>query len=99
MIDSGASIHTTSRIEFFSSYKPGEFGVVRMGNDESVKIDGIRDVYLDVRRVQDIHLNLISTSRVYDEGFCSTLKNGQCKLTKGSLVVAKGKKYSTLFLL
>ena len=81
-----------------------------MGNDESVKIAGIGDVYLeteigtrlvlkDVRRVQDIHLNLISTGRVDDEGFCSTLKNGQCKLTKGSLVVAKGKKYSTLYLL
>ena len=110
VIDSGASIHTTSRIEFFSSYKPGEFGVVRMGNDESIKIAGIGDVYLeteigtrlvlkDVRRVQDIHLNLISTGRVDDEGFCSTLKNGQCKLTKGSLVVVKGKKYSTLYLL
>ena len=60
---------------------------------------GTRLVLKDVRRVQDIHLNLISIDRVDDEGFCSTLKNGQCKLTKGSLVVAKGKKYSTLYLL
>ena len=33
VIDSGATIHATSRKEFFSSYTPGSFGVVRMGNE------------------------------------------------------------------
>ena len=33
VIDNGASIHTTPRKDFFTSYTSDEFGSVRMAND------------------------------------------------------------------
>lgn len=32
VVDSGASYHATPRKEYFSSYKEGDFGTVKMGN-------------------------------------------------------------------
>lgn len=110
VIDTGASTHTTSRKDFFSTYTAGDFGVVRMGNDDVAKIVGIGDVYLEtqngsrlilknVKHVPDIRLNLISASKLDDDGFCSTFFSGQWKLTKGAMVVAKGKKSPILYML
>ncbi|KAK9043650.1 hypothetical protein V6N11_071985 [Hibiscus sabdariffa] len=81
MIDTGASVHVTSRMDFFTSYTPGDFG-------------GIEDGH-----ASDIRLNLISAGKLDDEGFCNTFSDRQCKLTKGSLVVARGKKSSNLYLM
>ncbi|KAK9005847.1 hypothetical protein V6N11_043267 [Hibiscus sabdariffa] len=53
----------------------------------------------DVRHAPDIRLNLISAGKLDDEGFCNTFDDGQWKLTKGSLVVARGKKSSNLYLM
>lgn len=64
-----------------------EFGIVRMGNANIAKVAGTGDVCLktnngthfllkDVRHIPDIRLNLISTGRLDDEGFCSTFANG-----------------------
>ena len=47
VVDSGATIHVTSRREFFSSYTPGNFGDVRMGNEDSSKVTGKGDVCLE----------------------------------------------------
>lgn len=110
VIDSGASLHITSKKEFFTSYTPGNFGTLKMGNDGLAEVVGVGDVCLevsngtrlvlrDVRHVPDIRLNLISTGKLDDEGFCNTFDNGQWKLTKGSLVVARGKKESSLYLM
>ncbi|KAK8558827.1 hypothetical protein V6N12_042120 [Hibiscus sabdariffa] len=110
VIDTCASIHVTSRRDFFTSYTPGDFGVLKMGNDELVSVTGMGDVSLasnngtklilkDVRHAPDISLNLISVGRLDDEGFCNTFSDGQWKLTKGSLVVARGKKSSNLYLM
>ena len=108
VIDSGATIHCTSRRDFFSSYTPGDFGVLRMGNDGSSKIIGRGDVCLQtsngtqlilkgVRHAPDIRLNLISVPRLDDDGYCNNFGNCQWKLTKGSLVVARGKKERNLY--
>ena len=53
-------------------------------------------VLKDVRHVPDIRLNLISTSRLDDEGFTNSFGENKWKLIKGSLVVARGKKPNTL---
>ena len=45
VIDSGASFHVTSHNNFFTFYKPGDFGNVRMGNSSVSKIVGIGDVF------------------------------------------------------
>ena len=109
VVDSGASYHVTSRRDVFSTYRDGEFGNVKMGNNAECKIVGIGDVYMntdtgcklrlkDVRHVPEIRLNLISTGTLDDMGYHSFFGEGNWKLTKGSLVVAKGKKFSSLYM-
>ncbi|KAK8997629.1 hypothetical protein V6N11_012178 [Hibiscus sabdariffa] len=87
VIDTGASIHVTSRRDFFPSYTPCDFGVLKMGNDDLVSVTRMRDVSLvsnngtklilkDVRHAPDIRLNLISAGKLDDEGLKNaTLKN------------------------
>lgn len=109
VIDSGASYHVTSHAQFFTTYTGGDFGIVRMGNAGASKVVGIGEIHLktnignmlvlkDVRHVPDICLNLISIGKLDDEGFDSYYGEGELKFTKGSLVVAKGKKINTLYL-
>ena len=70
IIDSGATLHVTPRKEFFTSYTPGDFGVLKMGNDGVSKVIGIGDVWLQtnmgmklllkgVRHAPDVRFNLI----------------------------------------
>ena len=83
VIDYGASFHVTSHSDFFTFYRIGAFGNVKMGNSGVSKIVGIGDVFLetsignklvlkDVRHILDIHLNLISTGKLDDEGFTNS---------------------------
>ena len=46
VIDSVASCHVTPRKELFTSYKAGNFGRVKMGNDSYADIVGIGDIYV-----------------------------------------------------
>ncbi|BBH04434.1 hypothetical protein Prudu_015575 [Prunus dulcis] len=84
IVDSGASFHVTSRRDFFTSYTNGDFGNVRMGNDKLSKID--------VRHVPDMRLNLISTGLLDDEGYTNVFAEGKWKLSKNSLVLARGRR-------
>ena len=108
VIDSGASFHVTSWADFFTSYSQGEFGNVRTGNEDVSKIVDMGDICLetnigcklllrDVRLVLDIWLNLISTGKLDDEGYNNNFSDGKWKLSKGSLVVEKGKKTCSLY--
>ena len=110
VIDSSVSIHATHRKDFFTSYTSGEFGSVRMGNDGSAKAIGMEDVCLEtsngtmlilknVKHIPNIRMNLISTGKLDDEGFCNTFCDSQWKLTRCSMVVAKRKKCSSLYLM
>ncbi|KAJ0082057.1 hypothetical protein Patl1_11038 [Pistacia atlantica] len=76
----------------------GDFGTVKMDNDGLVKVIGIGEVCLemddgsslllrDVKYILDIRLNLISTSRLDNEGYCNTFSDSQWKHTRGSMVV------------
>jgi len=65
-----------------------------------LKIDlGCTLVLKDVRHVSDILLNLIFTGKLDDEGYINHFSGGKWKLTKGSLIVAKGKKKSSFYTL
>ena len=108
MINTGASYHATPRREFFATYRSRNFGVVKMGNYGIADIIGMDDIHLktnlgcklvlkDVRHVVDLRLNLISVGRLDDEEYESRFHKGQWKLSKGSLVIASGKKYHTLY--
>ena len=107
VIDLAASYHVTSQRVFFSSYSKGDFGHVRMENDMVAKIVGMKDVCLEtntgcrlllrnIRHVPDIRLHLIFVCDLDDDGYSSQFVEEKWKLTKGSLVVAKGKKTSLL---
>ena len=41
IIDNGATLHVTVRKEFFTSYIPGDFGVLKMGNNGVSKVIGV----------------------------------------------------------
>nr|GEZ05041.1 retrovirus-related Pol polyprotein from transposon TNT 1-94 [Tanacetum cinerariifolium] len=71
IFDSGAKCHVATRKEYFSSYTPGDFGVVRMGN-----------TWL---------------SRILD-GYHNSSSNGLWKVTLGSLIVARRKRESKLYM-
>lgn len=108
VIDSGATTHATSQIDLFSTYTPGMYGSVKMGNDGLAQVVGIGDICLEtsigtklllkgVKHVPDIRLNLISTGRLDDEGFHSSFGDGKWKLSRGSMVVARGDKSSSFY--
>ena len=108
IIDSGASIHVTPRKEFFTSYTSGDFGVLKMGNDGVAKVIGVGDVCLetnvkvklllkDVKHALDVRLNLISGKKLDDEGCINYFGDGKWKL--GNLVMARGNKTSSLYVM
>ena len=47
VLDNGASFHATSKREFFYSYREGDFGTMKMGNDSYSKVLGIGDICLE----------------------------------------------------
>ena len=88
MIDSGASFHATPRRDFFTSYKSGDYGTVKMGNSGVSKIVGVGDICVktdvgctlvlrDVRHIPDLRLNLMSTGRLDDDGYESRFAGGR----------------------
>ena len=100
MVDSGASYHLTPDRKCFSSYRAGDHGVVKMGNEGACRIVGIGDVCLttstghklllkDVRHVSEVCLNLISAGRLDDEGYTGSIQSGVMKFSKGSMIVAR----------
>lgn len=108
VVDSGASFHVTSRKDIFSSYVAREFGFLRIGNNGASKIIGMGDVYLetnigyelllkDAQHVSDIRLNLISIEKLNNKGYKSYFGRHKWKLTKGTLVMARGNKMNSLY--
>lgn len=108
IVDSGASFHFTPHGEFFSSYRNGDFGFVKMGNQVTSKIVGIGEISLitdtgcklvlkEVRHVPDMHLNLISAGKLDDAGLVSHFGDGKWKLTKGNMILARGRKECSLY--
>jgi len=82
--------------------------VLKMGNNDTSKVISIGIVCLktsnriklilkNVRHAPDIRLHMISTSVLDDDGYFNTFGGAQWKLTKGSLVVARGMKFSSLY--
>ena len=61
--------------------------------------NGTVSILKNVKHIPDIRMNLISTRKLDDEGFCNTFCDSQWKLTRGSMVIGKGKKCSSLYLM
>ena len=110
VLDSGASFHATPHKNYFSNYTQGDFGQVLLGNAHPCKIVGIGNITMklpngtqwtlnDARHIPDLKRNLISTSKLDKEGYVMTFGNGNWKVTKGSMVFAKGNLVGSLYLL
>ena len=70
-----------------------------MGNVCLETSNGTMLILKNVKHIPNICMNLISTSKLDDEGFCNIFRDSQWKLTRGYMVVAKGKKRSSLYLM
>nr|GEZ62035.1 retrovirus-related Pol polyprotein from transposon TNT 1-94 [Tanacetum cinerariifolium] len=80
-----------------------------MGNNGLLRIAGIGDICLkfdtgmelvlhNVKHVPDMRLNIISTSLLDEDGYHNSSGNGLWKVTLGSLIVARGKRESKLYM-
>jgi GAG-pre-integrase domain len=58
---------------------------------------GCRLILKDVRHIPDLRLNLISGDALDKDGFKYYLGGGEWKLSKGSMVVARGKSWNSLY--
>jgi hypothetical protein len=108
-VDSGDSFHATPHKKHFLDYIQGDFGQVHLGDDEPCKIVGMGKVKIKkgngnqwllkgVRHFPDLRKNMISTRQLASEGCISIFTDKMWKVTKGSLVIAKGEKVGTLYL-
>jgi hypothetical protein len=90
-------------------YVQGDFGQVRLGDDAPCKIVGMGKVKInqsngnqwllkEVRHVPYLRKSLILTRQLAIEGCISIFTDKVWKVTKGSLVIAKGEKVGTLYL-
>ena len=97
-----ASYHCIPKREYFLTYKVGDYGTVKMGNKGVSLIIEIGDICIqtnmrcslalkDVRHILALLLNLISVHMLDKDGYNHFTNSGNWKLTKGSLVVARGR--------
>ena len=110
ILDSGCTYHMCPNRESFFDYKVVNGGKVLMGNDVSCRVIGIGKVVVkqfngevkilsNVRHIPDLRRNLISLGTLKDEGYSYKSTNGVLKITKGSLLIMKGKKINGLYVL
>lgn len=107
MLDSGASFHATSQKEFFDKYVPGNLGKVDLGNEQScdivgkdvvkIKLNGSVWELQNVIHIPDLRKNLISVGQLASEGYTTIFHGDNWKISKGAMMVARGKKSGTLY--
>ncbi|GJT93957.1 retrovirus-related pol polyprotein from transposon TNT 1-94 [Tanacetum coccineum] len=108
IMDSGASFHATFCKEELEMFRLRS-GKVRLADDKTLDIAGIKDVVLktsfgtswtlkDVRYIPGLKKRLISVGQLDEEGYHVGFGDQQWKVTKGSLVVARGNKRGSLYM-
>ena len=60
--------------------------------------NGAKLTLKDVKHVPDIRFNLLSVAKLCDEGYENLFSRDSWKLTKGSMIIARGTKCSNLYL-
>ena len=109
VLDSWASFHATPHRGYFIDYVQGDFGIIYLGDNEPYHIVGKGKVKIklqnvnhwilhEVRHVPKLSRNLISAGQLANEGCVVTFNDKNWKISKSSLVVAKGVKLDTLYL-
>ncbi|KAD4889467.1 hypothetical protein E3N88_21540 [Mikania micrantha] len=109
IMDLGASFHATFSTKRMKNLKTGNFGKVRLANNQTLDITGKGDIDLrtslgtiwtltDVRVIPDLRKMLISIGKLDDEGLEVHFGGGQWKVVKGNLVISRGKKRGSLYM-
>ncbi|CAH9144429.1 unnamed protein product [Cuscuta epithymum] len=109
VLDSRASFHSCDNSEVMEQYTPGNFGEVYLADDEPLKIVGKGTVHVKtpngcmlklngVRHIPGLRRNLLSIGQLDEEGYAVAFDSRNWKITKGALLVAKGKKEGTLYM-
>nr|KYP34487.1 Retrovirus-related Pol polyprotein from transposon TNT 1-94 [Cajanus cajan] len=109
IMDSGASFHTTPSNELLTNYVSGRFGKVYLADGKPLNIVGKGDIAIrtssgshwtlkNVRHIPALKRNLISVGQLDDEGHETTFGDGAWKVKKGNLIVARGKKRGSLYM-
>jgi len=107
IVDPCASFNVSPYEDFFSHYKKGDYGTVKMRNHVTNKIVGIDDIVLhrnklvrkETRHVPEMRLNLISMGKLDDASFISHFDTGKWKLEKGNLVITIGSNEGSLYIM
>ena len=109
-MESGASFHVTPHQKWFTRYNAKSTNCVWIGNDFSCDIKGIGDIKLkfqngatfvfkDICHDPELTKSLILTEQLDDEGYTCIYGDNLWKISKGSLLVAKGTKLGSLDML
>ena len=108
VMDSGASFHATHSSEALQNLKEGDFGKVRLANDDVLDVTGMGDMNIvtsagslilkDVRVIPSLKKQLISVGQLDEQGHEVKFGNGQWKVVKENLVIARGRKRGSLYM-
>jgi len=101
-MDSGAPFQTTPSKDLLSNYVFGRFGKVYLADGKSLDIVEKGDIDIktssgslwklhNVRHIPTLKRNLISIGELDDEGHYTTFGDRAWKVSKGNLIVARGK--------
>ncbi|KAK2976634.1 hypothetical protein RJ640_024168 [Escallonia rubra] len=110
ILDTGCSYHMCPNRDWFATYHSFDGGKVIMGNDVACKVVGIGSIQIrmhdgivrtltDVRHVPELRKNLISLGTLDSNGCSYRAAGGVMRIMKGALVVMKGLKQNSLYLL
>ncbi|KAK3016871.1 hypothetical protein RJ639_005957 [Escallonia herrerae] len=106
----GCSYHMCLNEDWFATYRSFDGGKVLMRNDAAYKVvridsiqirmhDGIVRTLTDVRHVPELKKNLISLDTLESNSCSYRAASGVMRIIKGALVVMKGLKQNSLYLL
>ncbi|KAK3038197.1 hypothetical protein RJ639_030304 [Escallonia herrerae] len=110
ILDTGCSYHMCPNRDWFATYRSFDGGKVLMGNDVACKVVGISSIRIRmhdgivrtltyVRHVPELRKNLISLGTLDSNGCSYRAAGGVMRIMKGALVVTKGLKQNSLYLL
>ncbi|KAI4303367.1 hypothetical protein MLD38_039008 [Melastoma candidum] len=110
ILDSGCSYHMCPNRDWFTTYTPVAGGVVLMGNNATCSVvgsgtvrvrmhDGVIRTLSNVRHVPDLRKNLISLGVLDAHGYKIAIESGVIRISCGALVVMKGTKTGSLYVL
>ena len=108
-LDSGVSFHTIPHREIIQDYVTSDFGKVYLADGSALDVVGMGDVQIllpngsvwlleKVRHNPNLRRNLISAGQLDDEGHAILFIGGTWKVTKGTRVLARGKKIGSLYM-